>query len=260
MSFPRSKLRNIFLLCAVVASAIVLASCGNSCVVGTANNGNGSIGVKLGNQSPSCPLTPTPVFASVVVVKAPKCQQCAPGAPMKNAFVTVRGVQLHSNGWNGTDSDEWVEIATKLESKPRPIDLISDSVDELVAENVPVPVGVYTEVRLQLLGDSPAVADELPVENACGRSRSNCVVMADGHTEPLRSLGDTHEMLIPIQSAEGNSAVFLPGSRIELRLALEPRQALTSSGAEGLRLRSVLTGRAVATRRSTIDDIAAVSQ
>jgi hypothetical protein len=254
MWFFRSKPQNKFFF-AAMAGIIGLAGCGNSCVVGVVKNGNGSVAVAAGNPPPSCSLTPIPAVVNAIVVNAPTCEQCPAGTPIKNAFVTVRGIQLRSNGWNGTDSEQWVEIAPQLANNPRQIDLIDNSVQELVAENAMVPAGVYSEVKLQFLGKSSAMADELLSENACGRALSNCMRMADGHVEPLRLPGDAPEMFIRIQNVEVNSTVFLPGSRMELRLTLQPSQVLTSSGTEGLKLQRVLAGRAVVARRAEINDV-----
>ena len=41
-----------------------------------------------------------------------------------------------------------------------------------------------------------AVFKKLPTVNGCGETRWNCIVMADGHVEPLRLPGDAPELLI----------------------------------------------------------------
>jgi len=253
MWFSTSNLQNIF-ACGAMAGAISLAGCGNTCVMGSVNNGSGSGTVKVGNPPPSCSLTPIPAVVNAIVVKAPTCEQCTAASRVKNAFVTVRGIQLRTNGWSGTDSENWVEIAPKLGNEPRQIDLMGDSAEQVLVENAAVPAGMYRQVRLQFDGDSTANAEESLDESSCGRTRSNCVVMTDGHVAPLALPSDPHELLLRIQSSEGESTMFLSGSRIELRLTLAPREVLDfSSTTKGLRLERVLAGHAAIVQQSPAD-------
>jgi hypothetical protein len=119
----------------------------------------------------------------------------------------------------------------------------------ILAESAHVPAGSYREVRLQFFGGTPASAEELPTVNVCGEARWNCIVMADGHVEPLRFPGDAPELLIASQSIEDNSVVVLPDARVDLQLSLEPHQGSYVSSSEGWRLQSTLVGRATIVRQ-----------
>jgi hypothetical protein len=89
--------------------------------------------------------------------------------------------------------------------------------------------------------------------NGCGETRWNCIVMADGHVEPLRLPGDAPELLISSQRIEDDSFVVLPDARMDLQLSLEPHQGSYISSNEGWRLQSTLVGRATVERQRSLE-------
>lgn len=241
------------LLFAVAFSAIGLAGCGDFCVVGFSNNGNGSVNVNGGNPAPACSLPHVNGTMRVVALRSPVCETCAAAARVEHVFVTLRSIQLRSDASGGTNSPGWLELASNLAEEPHQIDLMGDSAPEILAANASVPAGSYREVHLQMFSGSQENAERLPAGDACGGSRWNCLVMGDGRVEPMRISSDASDLLIPLQSMGSDSVVVLPDARVELRLSLEPRLAPYFSSAEGWKLQNVLEGRATVVRQSSFE-------
>lgn len=253
MRIALCNLRNAF-GCAAMFTAIGLAGCGNFCVSGFFNNGNnsnnGAIIVPL-NPSSVCSLTKANGTVRAVALKSAVCETCTAAARVEHVFVTVRDIQLRVSPTPDTNSPEWIEIAPQLASEPRQIDLIGNSVPEILVENAVVPAGSYSEVRVQFVPGSPADDEMIRSDNACGDTGQNCVLVADGHIEPLGLSGDAPEILLAPESNGSDSLVVLPDSRMDLRLSLEPRRVFYSFGSEGWKLQYVLVGRAAVVRQSS---------
>ena len=248
MRFFQRHLRSTF-SSAAMFMAIGLAGCGDSCFVGFSNNGNGGVIIKAGNPAPVCSLSLAHGTMSAVALKTQVCETCTAAARVEHVFVTLRSIQLRPSASDHTNSPDWLELAPQLANEPRQIDLMGNSMPVVLVESTIVPAGSYREVRLQFFPGSPTSAEKLPAEDACGETRWNCVVMADGHVEPLRLPGDVPELLIPSKSIESDSVVVLPDARMDLQLSLAPHQGSYFSSTEGWRPQNVLVGRAMVVRQ-----------
>jgi len=233
--------------------AIGITGCGNSCFVGFSDNGNGGIIVSAGNPAPACSLSQANGKMSVVLVKSQVCENCTAAASVEHVFVTLRSIQLRHSASDDTNSSRWLELAAHLANEPRQIDLMGNSLPLVLVDSAVVPVDSYHEIRLQFSPDSPTSAEGLPAENACGETRWNCMVMANGHVEPFRFPGGVLELLIPSQSIEGDSVVVLPDSRMDLLLSLEALQGSYFSSAEGWKPQNALVGHATVVRQRSFE-------
>jgi len=193
MRFSRCHLRSTC-SCAAMFTAIVLVGCGNSCFVGFVNNGNGSFTINAGNPAPTCSLTQVNGMLNAVAAKSTVCEICAPAARVEHLLVTLRSIQLRPSASDDTNSPDWLELAPHLANEPRQIDLMGNFMPVILVESAIVPAGIYHEIRLQFFLGSPTSAEQLPTERTCGETRWNCIIMADGHVEPLRLLGDAPEL------------------------------------------------------------------
>jgi hypothetical protein len=247
MSYFRRKLRNAWRGAATLI-AVGLAGCANSCFVFVSSNGSGGVFVKVSDPPRVCSLDPAKGAIRASVLRSPVCETCTSAAKIEHVFVTVRGVQLRPSAIDDTDSSEWLEVSPRLTVEPRQVDLIGESSPELLVESGTIPAGGYTKVRLQFLLDFAVNPGALPIQNACGKTQWNCIVMADGRVEPLRFPRDVPELLIPL-NIDNEAVVVLPDSRMDLQLSLEPRWVLAFSTAEGLKPQSVLRGRALVVRQ-----------
>lgn len=238
-----SILRNSF-CCAAVIAVAGLVGCGDSCFVAFSNNGKGGVVIKAGNLPPSCSLTKANGSIRVVAVKSPVCETCTAAARVEHLLLAVRRVELRSD----PNSVAWLEMEPAVASVPRQIDFISRDAPEILIENAIVPAGTYREVRLELFDESRSNSETPPPENACGGSRWNCIVMADGRIEPLRFSDDVPKVQINIENAEGDSFTLLPDSSVDLQLRLEARQILYSSSTEALKAQNIVVGHGAVVR------------
>jgi Domain of unknown function (DUF4382) len=252
MRSSRCNLLSVLSCCATFC-AIAVAGCGNSCFFGFSNNGNGGVIIVAGNPPPSCSSSQPMGIMNAAVVKTPMCETCPAASQVAHAFVTLRSVQIHTSPTIGADSAEWLDLAPHFAKQPRQIDLIGNSLPEVLFENAIIPAGSYNEVRLQFVSESTSNGELLPADNPCGDSQWNCAVTANGHTEPLRFPDDVPELVIPLQSGESDSLLVLPDSKTDLQLSLEPRQMFFSPSAGSLQLRNVLVGRVSAVRHWSLE-------
>jgi len=248
MWFSRCHLRCTF-RCASMFIAVGITGCSNSCFVGFSNNGNGGIIVSGGNPAPACSLSQANGTMRVVLVKSRVCETC----PAAHVFVTLRGIQFRHSASDDTNSSQWLELAAHLANEPRQIDLMGNSLPLVLVDSAIVPAESYREIRLQFFPESPANAEGLPAENACGETRWNCMVMANGHVEPFRFPGGVLELFIPSESIEGGSVVVLPDSRMDLLLSLDPLQGSYFSSDEGWKTQNALLGHATVVRQRSFD-------
>jgi len=244
MSDSERKLQNAW-TAVVLLIALGLAGCANSCFVLVSSNGGSGVFVKVGEPPPVCSLDPAKGAIRATVLKSRVCEACTSSTKMEHVFVTIRGIQLSPTTIDA-NPPEWFEIAPHLAVEPKQIDLMGNAGPEILVDRAMVGALSYREVRLQFM-QAPYL-QELLGQNACGEGQWNCVVMADGHAEPLRLPGDAPELVMPLSI--GNEAVaVLPDGRIDLQLSLEPRRVLTFFSADGLKPQSVLSGRAHAVRQ-----------
>ena len=229
--------------CVVVLFATVISGCGNSCFVGFFNNGKGGIIVKAGNPPPACSLPQMNGAMSVLALKPLLCEFCPAPGPL-HVFVTLRAVQLRSSAIAEPGPSDWLEIAPRLADEPLQIDLIGGPVPEVLVDSAAIPAGTYHQVRLRFLPDSRPDAG-LRSPNPCGEAYHNCIVMADGRIDQLGWSADP-DVLIPADTVPNGALLVPPGAKTDLLLSLELSQMLYSSGAEPLKPRIVLAGRAAA--------------
>ena len=252
MRFPRY---NFVLLwcCCVTICVIAMAGCGNSCFFAFSNNGVGGAVIVASNPPPVCASSPSMGTMNAAVLKAPMCETCPAANQVAHTFVTLRSVQIHASAAAGADSAEWLELALHFAKQPRQLDLIGNSLSEVLFENAIIPVGSYKEIRLQFVSDSLSSAEVLSTDNPCGDSHWNCTITADGHVEPLRFPNEVPELVIPLQNGNSDSFLVLPDSKTDLQLSLEPRQMFSTSSGGNLQFQNVLVGRAFAVRHWSLE-------
>ena len=233
-----------YLLLAVFA-ALALCGCGDWCFSADINRGSG--GSNQTTVGSNCWNTQRNGTVKAAALKSPIRNGCTSASDVQHIFITLTGMQLHSNTMNVPGDADWIELSPELANLPRQIDLIGDSSPEILAENAHVPAGYYREMRLQFHDDSPESPREFTGENPCGKTGWNCIVHADGTVEALRWPGDAPELLIPLESIHSNSMVVLANTQTNLRLKLELRSEFLFSQGKGWSVEQVLVGRTTTT-------------
>jgi hypothetical protein len=224
MWFQRIDLREAAVLAGVCASSL-LGGCGNSCVVGYSVNGNGGVIVKAGNPPPVCTLNQAQGMVRAAMVKIPVCVDCTSVSQVQHFFVTLRGIQIHSEGGDGGGSG-WVDLAPGLAASPRRFDLVGDSLLEPTVTAAIVTAGSYDMLRLEFTSEEALSQQEGDLgQSQWGAEASNCVILGDGRIEPLSFAGDTTELHMQL-TKEAKPLLVLPDSTTELQIQLGARQSL----------------------------------
>ena len=241
------SLRGAFLSGAMFLAAFV-AGCGNFCLTGVANNGNGTVGVSAGNPPPTCSLNQGNGMARVLALKSSACEECTASARVAHVFVTLRGIQLHPSSLADADSPDWVELIPALKSEPRQIDLMDGTIPEILSEGTAIPAGNYRQIRLQFAAQDSESGrgQEFMASSTCGTTRSNCMIMADGLVKPLHFSGAEPEIRISGARLADGMLVVLPDARIDLRLRLQPDEVVYSSNQKQWDPQTELVGSAAA--------------
>lgn len=235
---------------AIMLGVAVLSGCGHWCYAGYPPPGS--------NGSPTQPTGGTTCASSnangmvAVALKSPICKGCTPSGEVEHIFVTLQGIQLHANAMNEPADADWIELSTELANLPRQIDLLGDSPPEALAENAHVPAGYYREIRLQFFEQSSVSTDDLPAENACGKTGWNCVVHADGTIEALGWPQEVPELVIPLEGVHSNSMAVLPNVETNLNLRLELRPEFLFSNTGGWRVQKILVGQVETTQPQSL--------
>src|SRR6266849_4664860 len=176
------------------------------------------------------------------------CSSCSESDRIQHIFVSIRGIEVHPNTTANDDSPDWQELAPQLAQQPLQVDLVRGTADrnarEALGEIVVIPAGIYRQVRLRFVPHQSATEDQLPEKNACGSVGFNCVVMADGHIQPLLLDGGSPELRIMSDRIEGASLFTPPDTDTDLVIELKPVWVWFSSADEGVRLLPALIGSA----------------
>lgn len=204
-------------LCVGLLVCFVLTGCGDTCVVVTGIFPNAS----STTNPPSCQLgnggitiTITPVASSPVTATTPNLQ---------HLFVTLRGIEAHSNAMATAESPDWQQLAPELAEHPMQIDLMAAPAlgarcSPALIHNPAFRAGVYRQIRLQLASDAWSRIDVSPV-NACRGEGLQCIVATNGRIHPMALANGARDIVIaPNQIANGLFNV-LPGT--ETRLSIE---------------------------------------
>jgi Domain of unknown function (DUF4382) len=243
--FSRLLVRITF-SCLCVA-AIGTAGCGNSCFAGLFNNGNGVLIIKAANPPPTCSLSQAMGTTSVAVLKKPAFQSGLAASSVAHIFVTVQSVRLSSEA--GTNSLDPAELAPLLQQQPYQFDLVDGSPSEVLVDAAMVPAGTYQELRLRFFSESDENTSQPPMQNACGRAGWNCIVMDDGHVEPLFP-ADNLEIVLPFAATQNSPLLVSPDSRVDLRVDLRP-ELTYSLNTEGWKIKTALVGKVDFTRSTS---------
>ena len=247
---PLISIRTAFLSAGMVLASVAVASCGTTCVAGIFANGTGIVLVKNSTPPPACPFSTGMGMMSVTAMKSQICETCTASSRAEHVFVALKGIQLHSVFPESAGSPEWVELAPELAREPRRIDMVGDSLPEILVQNARIPAGTYHELRLEFSADTPAGFDSPLVENSCGNNRQNCVFMANGRIEELdfEANSNAPDLLVPLQNNGSSAVAVVPEASVDLRFTLQPQTVSSVSTPEGWHIHYVLVGSAWVSR------------
>jgi hypothetical protein len=232
----------------VLLFAVWLTSCNNTCFTFISNPPTGTIGIKVSDPKATCGLTSINGAIRVHIDTEPASTSCTEPCQVQHMFVSIRGIELHPSTNPDNDPAEWQELAPHLAKQPLQVDLVRGMVDrsarELLGETVPIPAGVYRRVRLRFVPNHLVSEDQPPEKNACGSTGFNCVVLADGRTQPLLLDDRSPDLLMTLDRDEGVSFFVPPETDTDLAIELKLAWVWFSSADKGMRVLPALTGSA----------------
>ena len=229
--------------------AVSLTGCNNTCFTLTSGPPSSTISIKASDPGPTCTLTRANVAVRVEEHTDPECTACSGSSRIQHIFLSIRGIEVHPSTTAEDDSPDWQELlASELAKQPLQVDLVRSAADrggrEALGEMVTIPAGIYRQVRLRFVPNRLPTDDRLPEKNACGNRGFNCVVMADGRSQPLLLDGASPELHITSDRIEGASLLIPPDTDIALVIKLKLIWVWFSSADERVRLLPAFTGSA----------------
>ncbi len=224
---------------AILFLSLVLAGCGNECLLIVSNPG-GSGGIVAGGVN-SCPVGPTTgnVRLRLASSFASTSGDAAP-ARIQHIFVTLRGIEANPSANADEGSPDWQELAPKLATHLAQVDLLApggDSCEAETFEDAAVPADAYHQIRLRLAPNLPELPGESVLEeNSCGTAGLNCMVTSDGSVRPLVLDSKASQIqILPEQIADGFFRI-LPDTSIGLKIEFNPQSSMFMPSEEGMRL------------------------
>jgi hypothetical protein len=218
-------------LFAILVFCAIFPGCENACVTFMSNPGS-----TITVNGTTCPMKKATGNVALHLGSSPAAGSSAPNP--QHIFVSLRGVEALATPVPGGDSSEWQELAPDLATKPVQVDLMAPPADQCgpgMAGNVPVPAGVYSQLRFTLVQNQLAEGDPVPEENACDRGGFNCIIARDGSTHPLVR-DDAPEMLIPSRSIAGGNFRVLPDEEVHLAIEFDTLSSLAFPAGNNVRL------------------------
>ncbi|MGA8553899.1 MAG: DUF4382 domain-containing protein [Candidatus Acidiferrales bacterium] len=223
------------IFCVAVLLSLTSTGCGNSCVTATWNFAGT---VTTGNSSCSLSTANGTVNLDIGSSRAPSAPPMARN--LEHIFVTLEGIEAHSDSSTDEDSANWQELAPELAQQPVQVDLMmaetSDGRPSNLIHGTVVPASVYTQLRLRVLPNHPAADDAVPKSNACGNVGFNCVVASNGEVRPLILDGATPDLNIVSEYIAGGFFRVLPDVETNLSIAFNPDSSLVLPSGQSVRV------------------------
>jgi hypothetical protein len=237
------RLALLLVLALLVIIVVVGYSCGGgSTVVGTVNNGMGTVAITI-SDPPSCAV---PAGATNV-----------PDGSFSSVWITIRSIQAHISATADDNSSGWQELAPQLNSAPAQVDLLHlPAQGQCLLEQLgstSLPVGDYQQIRLILLGNA-VPSGAAPASNACASLGAvfNCVVDGTGpHTLDLSSEANTG-LKIPPGQIMGGPIHVAAGQSVDLNIDFNTCASINRQGNGDFRLKPTLTAGVVSANTTGI--------
>ena len=241
------------LVCASLPVWLAVAGCNNTCVLFNSNPPTGKLEIVVGDAKPTCTLTTVKGTVLVQIGSSPMPSPSLGSLSAQHIFVTLRGIEAHPSTVADDDSPDWQQLAPQLARHPLQVDLMERlspcAAGPLVESDV--PAGVYRQIRVRLVPNQPAQGEQVPDVNACGRVGFNCVVQANGSTQPLVLDGAAPKLRIASGQVDGGSLFILPDTVNAVSIEFNANLSLAFPASDTVRLVSALT----TARRTTCESI-----
>jgi hypothetical protein len=235
-SFRQAKLPSRTCFFTTLLFCVSSVGCSNYCFVFVSNPGG-----SISSTTPSCQLNTATGTVSLSITASPTASTEAAPPTIQHIFVTLRGIEALPSAIPNDDSSDWRELAPKLATQPKQLDLLAHSADSCEAkqntfDDVAVPADAYRQLRLRLSPNQPATGEPVPEENACGSVGFNCVVTSDGGIRPLALDALSSQFQISSDQISGGFFRVLPDTAVNLDIEFNPQASQVFPVDEAVRL------------------------
>lgn len=210
-------------------------ACNNTCFSFHSNPSASTIVI----SSPTCKFSKANGVVSLQLSSSP--MPAAGGGPrsVQHIFVSLRGIEADPMVIGAGDSAGWQELAPHLVKQPVQVDLMARTPETCAPGSLgeaTIPADVYSQIRLRLVPTRPAANEPVPEENVCGSAGFNCVVTADGGTQPLLLDGVAPELRITPERIAGGFFRVLPDAHIRLAIEFDIESSVIAPAREAAQL------------------------
>ena len=217
-----------------------LIGCDNSCFVFISNPGGG---ITPGG-TPTCSLNQAKGNVRPRLTSSLTPAADGESARIQHIFVTVRGIEANPNASADENSPDWQELAPKLVTQPKQMDLLASSgnSEELNSlDDIAIPADAYRQVRLRLSPNQPSASDSVLQESSCGSFGFNCLVTSDGGVRPLVLDSGLSQIQVSSDHISGGFFRILPETTVTLKVEFNPQSSLFINTDEAVRFVPVFT-------------------
>ena len=226
------------LLLAFLCFGTFPAGCSDTCFVFISNPPTGTVIVKAGDSKSSCMLATATGELRVLMHTVSTCSSCPASSQIAHIFVSLRGLEIHPIASADDASPDWQELMPKPSDQPIQFDLVSAATTQdarlPLGEGITIPADSYRQLRVHFVPNHPSPGDPVPEKNSCGGTGFNCVVLADGQTNPLFFDAVQPEVRIASKRIAGGSLLILPDSDSNLVTEFKTDWFLGSIAGEGV--------------------------
>ncbi len=232
MESATSAFRKIFPIALLLCLAA--SGCHNTCVSGFWNGTASGIRVSSNTSCTFGKATGAVVVqmstaSATPAVSTPTPSPLASSRNVQHVFITLRGIEAHTDVVAEEDAPGWQELAPDLVAHPIQLDLMaltaeSRSPSSLASTKVPAIVlaDEYRQLRLRFVPLHASPDDLIPESNACGNVGWNCVVFTDGSVRPLVFSGAAPEFHVHSEPSAESLFRVLPDAAMQLTVEFDP--------------------------------------
>ncbi len=191
---------------------------------------------------------------NITLSDPPTCSASTPATgPFSAIWVTVKDVQISTNGNAGPNDSSWVDLTPNLKNAPVQVNLLDSPKNGCFLSTLGtagIPAGTYQQIRLVLTAtDTPSNGD------ACGKGMVNCVVPTLGTPQPLLLSSEaTTGLKIPSGQIAGGAFTIAAGETKDLNIDLDGCDSVVMQGSPTnpvYRLKPVVRAGEVSMMKST---------
>lgn len=209
----------------LTACLLCAAACNNTCFSVALNPPNSAVNVKISSLPPSCTLTTAngAVHLEIGGASAATPSLGSVGPHIVHLFVTLAGVDAHSDALAGDGFPVWQPLLPQLEAQPLQVDLLAGhSSSSSAFWDALLPAGIYSRIRLRAATSTPGTPGAFILEAShCGPDALHCAVLSDGSIQPLEFPSLARNFWILSETIPGGGLYVPPDGVVTFRIEFD---------------------------------------